>query len=250
MEVEDRTTIVTPEGIELSLALASIGSRFIAGTADLLLQVALIGLIGLLAGSIGAGQGIAIFAVGGFAAFYLYDVLFEILAAGQTPGKRITHLRVVREHGEPIDLPSSAVRNLVRLLEGPPFLYLPAVCSIAITRRNQRIGDLAAGSLVIRIPVVDRDRRATAPHRTEGDTDPGRGQPPDERWDLSAVSVEELAAVRLFLERRAKLDVRARAELALRLEHGLRDRVAGVPEQLSGERFLERLAAAKAARRS
>jgi hypothetical protein len=68
------------------------------------------------------------------------------------------------------------------------------------------------------------------------------------RWDLSGVSLEELAAVRRFLERRDSLDPRARRELAHRLEQGLRAKVAGAPAGLGAERFLEELARAKSAR--
>lgn len=243
MELEDRITLLTPEGIELSLQLAGIGSRFIAGVADLIIQLVLIGLVALVGSGVGGGFGVAILAIGVFAALYVYDVAFEILGGGQTPGKRLTHLRVVRQSGAPIDLPSSAVRNLIRLLEGPPLAYLPALGSIALSPRNQRLGDLAAGSLVIRIPAIGRGTQQ------EGRPDPPGFERPGERWDVSAVSAEELAAVRVFLARRAQLDIRARHELAIRLERGLREKVAGAPEQLSGEPFLEQLAALKATRR-
>jgi len=254
VELEDRITIVTPEGIELSLQLAGIGSRFIAGVADLFVQLVLIGLVVLVGGGIENGFGVALVALGAFAALYVYDVAFEVLGGGQTPGKRLTHLRVVRRYGEPIDLPASAVRNLIRLLEGPALAYLPALGSIAISPRNQRLGDLAAGSLVIRVRAVRRGGQHAVPSPT-GIAGPGERPAagavsiePGERWDVSAVSAEELGAVMIFLARRAELDPRARHELAARLEGGLRGKLAGAPEQVSGERFLEQLVAAKAGR--
>ncbi len=239
MELEDRITIATPEGVELQMVLAGSASRFIAAAVDFALQVVLIVLSALLAlGLIGGGIGEALLAVASFAALYLYDVLFEVLAAGRTPGKRMTHLRVVRGQGTPVDLPASAIRNLLRLIDVLPFAYLIGLFSILLTARNQRLGDLAAGTLVVRDAPTPKGERIA--RDLDGIDTAG--------WDVSAVSVEELAAVRRFLARRAGLDLRARGELALRLEQGLRVKVAGAPEQLDPERFLEALALAKSAR--
>ncbi len=242
MELEDRTTIATPEGIELQIVLAGAGSRFIACVIDLLVQLVLI-LLGAVAafGLIGGGVGAAVFVIAVFAAVYLYDILFEVLASGRTPGKRVTHLRVVRARGTPVDLPASAIRNLLRLIDWLPAAYLVGLVSILLTRRNQRLGDLAAGTLVIRDATARRVAPAAAPASADALLD-------SSGWDVSAVSVEELAAVRRFLERRESLDRRARRELAYRLEQGLRAHVAGAPDTLDPERFLEALAQTKAAR--
>ncbi len=241
MELEDRIIISTPEGIELRLALAGAGSRFIAAAVDLSLQVVLV-LLTVLAASelIGGGLGVAVIAVASFGAFYLYDILFEVLAAGRTPGKRLTHLRVVREQGSPVDLPASAVRNLLRLIDLLPAAYLVGLLSILVSERNQRLGDLAAGTLVIRdaVPASTTTTRASL----------SPAPPQSEDWDVSAVSEEELAAVRRFLQRRDGLDTRARLELAHRLERGLRAKVAGAPASAEPESFLEALAQAKAER--
>jgi uncharacterized RDD family membrane protein YckC len=240
VELEDRITLATPEGIELGLVLAGAGSRFIAGTIDLALELVLIVLAGLVTFLlVGGGIGVALFAMASFAAFYLYNVLFEVLASGRTPGKRVTHLRVVREEGTPVDLPASAIRNLLRLIDVLPFAYLIGLLMIVITKRNQRLGDLAGGTLVIR-DATARSDSTSRPRASDALDTTG--------WDVSAVSAEELAAVRRFLERREHLDTRARGELAYRLEQGLRPKVAGAPEGLAPERFLEELARAKAAR--
>jgi uncharacterized RDD family membrane protein YckC len=240
VELEDRIVISTPEGIELRMALAGVGSRFIAGTIDLALQLVLILLSALAAYALlGKDLGRALFAMAAFAALYLYDILFEVLASGRTPGKRVTHLRVVREQGAAVDLRASAVRNLLRLIDVLPFAYLLGIITILLSKRNQRLGDLAAGTLVIRDLV-------TVPVAAER---AGIGaQPASAGWDVSAVGEQELAAVRQFLSRRADLDPRARRELAHRLEQGLRAKVAGAPAGGEPERFLEELARAKAGR--
>jgi len=187
---------------------------------------------------VGGGVGIALFAMAAFASLYLYDVLFEVLASGRTPGKRMSHLRVVRAGGAPVDLPASAIRNLLRLIDILPGAYLVGIVSILVTKRNQRLGDLAAGTLVIREPAKSpqSERRRDVPNHAMLE------------WDVSAVTPEELAAVRRFLERRDTLDARARRELAHRLEQGLRAKVAGASPELSSESFLEALAMSKASR--
>jgi uncharacterized RDD family membrane protein YckC len=243
VELEDRITIATPEGVELGIVLAGAGSRFIASVIDLALQLVLIGLAALVTlGIVGGGVGAALLAIAAFAAVYTYDVLFEVLASGRTPGKRATHLRVVRERGTPVDLPASAIRNLLRFIDLLPAAYLVGLISILLTRRNQRLGDLAAGTLVIRDVASRPGSDASATDLSAPVAFDGSG------WDVSAVSVEELAAVRRFLERRTSLDRRARIELAHRLEQGLRVKVAGAPEGLDAEGFLERLAWVKANR--
>jgi uncharacterized RDD family membrane protein YckC len=240
VELDDRITISTPEGIELRLALAGAGSRFIATVIDLCLQAVLILLAALVTfGLIGGGLGVALFVMAVFAALYLYNVLFEVLAAGRTPGKRLTHLRVVRELGTPVDFRASAIRNLLRLLDLLPTAYLAGLLSILLTERNQRLGDLAAGTIVIRD--APRQKTSAAPLAAQA-------QPASPSWDVSAVSAAEVAAVRRFLARRGDLDRDARLALARRLEQGLRVKVAGAPEGLGPEAFLEGLAREKAAR--
>jgi hypothetical protein len=163
---------------------------------------------------------------------FFYPVLFEVLGNGRTPGKRMSHLRVVRDTGSPVDLAASAIRNLMRLIDGPILLYLPSMVSVAVTSRNQRPGDLAAGTLVIREQSVKR-RAAAGREASAGGA--------AARWDASAVTVQETAAVRRFLERRDSLERSARTELAQRLADGLRAKVTSAPRDLEPERFLEEL---------
>jgi uncharacterized RDD family membrane protein YckC len=250
VDPDDRLVIATPEGLELTLALAGLGSRFIAGAVDLLIQEILAVILFLVAAALG-GFLLAVDAIGQFVILLLYPILFEVLGHGRTPGKRLTHLRVLRDDGSPVDLQASAIRNLVRLVDGPLLLYLPTLAGIAATRRNQRPGDMAAGTVVVREPRsaraqrVSRRRRRSRRERagvtsTATATRTGGG-----RYGLeaSAVTPQELAAVRHFLERRDSLEPRARRDLARRLASGLRDKVGSVPPELGGETFLEALVA-------
>jgi len=239
VELEDRVTIATPEGLPVGLQLAGAGSRFIAGGFDLAAQALIIGIVVVLAFNLlGSAAAAAVSAVGVFAVIWFYHVLFEVLGGGRTPGKRLVHLRVLRDDGTPVDLPASAVRNLLRVVD-IVLLFVPALLSILFTKRNQRIGDIAAGTLVVRdAPTISPSPRGSAD-----------GAPTREaavRLDVSAISDAEVAAVRRFLARREELDPEARQRLAHRLAAGLRAKVAGVPDEANPERFLEILVAAKA----
>lgn len=235
----------TPEGVPLELTLAGFGSRLVAALLDGALQALLLAALAVVLWvGIGLDDELAagLFLAGLLLVPLAYDVLFEVLANGRTPGKRWTGLRVVRDDGRPITLVPSAVRNLLRILDGPATGYAAGTIAILATRRNQRLGDLAAGTLVL------RERTGAAPRAA---APAAVAWPPSEAaagWDVTGVSGEELSAVRRFLERRHDLAPGPRAALADQLARGLRPRVPGAGEGLGAERFLEELAAAKARR--
>lgn len=241
MLYEDRITIPTPEGVSLELTLAGLGSRAVAGTLDLALKVVVVACLLVLVIALLGLDGIVVILPAAALAMLLFDVAFETLGGGRTPGKRASGLRVVRSSGRPVDLVASMIRNAMRLIDGLPLSYVPTIVSIIVTRRNQRLGDLAADTLVI------RDRRAidravpavafAAPDRAAAGA----------IWDVSAVPAEDLATVRVFLERRDGLTPDARARLAAQLDRALRPRVGGADEQ-DPERFLEILYDAKRSR--
>jgi uncharacterized RDD family membrane protein YckC len=237
---DDRVAIATPEGVDVELTLAGIGSRFIAGVIDFIIQLVVIVSLWLIVRPAG-GAGAAILSTVSFAMIFFYDVLFEVLGRGRTPGKRWTGLRVVRAGGRPITLARSSVRNILRLIDILPGFYAIGMTSIFITTQNQRLGDLAAGSHVVRIRHGDQ-RRIRESGLSE--IDPG----PAATWDVSAVSQDDVAAVRAFLERRFELRAQNRVEIAAELASRLRPRVGGVPPNFGDEVFLELLVAAKAAR--
>jgi len=236
---EDRLAIATPEGVEVELTLAGVGSRFIAGATDFAIQIVLIVALSIVLRQFG-DAGFAIFTSAAFALIFFYDVLFEVLAGGRTPGKRATGLRVVASGGRPITLGRSAARNVMRVIDILPGFYAVGMVAIFATARNQRIGDLVAGTHVVRDRHGDRPGPAAALSRI----DPG----PARTWDVSAVSADDLAAVRAFLERRDALRLEARNSIAAELASRLRPRVRGVAPNLGDETFLELLAAVKAAR--
>ncbi len=238
MVFEDRLTLDTPEGVQLELTLAGVGSRFTAALIDYLIQGVILIALGLVLGygaQISPGSGgfaAAIFTVAFFVVFTGYDVSFEVLNAGRTPGKRLNGLRVVQESGAPVTFSRSAVRNVLRLLDLLPGTYLVGIAAILISGRNQRLGDLAAGTLVV------RDRRALPPEYSKtGVVAPA--------WDTSAIRPDELDTVASFLARRYELDHGARVQIGRELAGRLRPKVGGSVVAESDELFLERLVAAK-----
>jgi uncharacterized RDD family membrane protein YckC len=239
VEIDDRITIATPEGVDLELTLAGVGSRFVSALVDLLLQIVLlVGVTGTGAavGAFGNGFGSAVVLIASFLVFAAYDVLFEVFAGGRTPGKRLNGLRVVRADGSPVTFFTSAIRNVLRLVDILPGLYLVGIVTILATRRNQRLGDVAAGTLVVR-------ERTEQPSLRE--LHAPQPAPSTSAWDATGVTADELAAVRSFLARRYELTYQARYRLAADLAGALRPKVVGAPENLGSEAFLEKLVVAK-----
>lgn len=248
MTYEDRISIPTPEGVELELVLAGVGSRLVATLVDFLARAGILLALWIIAGAAssssegGGGFLVAVVVVASFLVWFGYDVAFETLASGRTPGKRAAGLRVVRLGGEPVGFLTSAVRNLLRLVDMQPgLLYAVGAGTILFSRRNQRLGDLAAGTLVV------RERRAPLPAARPPVTDFAAADR-YAAWDVSAVTSYELVTVRRFLERRFELDPQARGRLGWELAERLRPKVAGAPPELHPEQFLEAVAEAKTAR--
>jgi hypothetical protein len=86
-----------------------------------------------------------------FVVEWLYPVLFELLARGQTPGKRLLGIAVVNDDLSPVTLGTSLIRNLLRTIDFLPMFYLAGIVTMLSNRRFQRLGDLAAGTQVISI---------------------------------------------------------------------------------------------------
>lgn len=235
--VQETHRIATPEGVSLELSLAGLGSRFVAVLVDvflmgLVLAAVVVALRVTDTGGFAAG---AILALTVFSLLFVYPTAFELGAAGQTPGKRWNNLRVVHDDGSPLTFRSSALRNVLRLVDLLPGLYLVGAIAIFATRTNQRLGDLAAGTLVVREP-----RTASI---AALETPPGEAADELPAWDVSGLNAAELTALRRFLERRGSLDAVPRSLLARDLAGRLRPTVGGVGADLPPEQFLELVAA-------
>ncbi len=159
--------IEVPEGVELSLAVAGVISRSLAFIIDLLIRWAAIAAIASFLGFMGNfGQGLILIIA--FLLEWFYPVLFEVFNHGQTIGKRAMGIMVVNDDGTPIDWSSSIVRNLLRFADFLPAFFGFGVLSMLINKDFKRLGDLAAGTLVVHKSKITQatqklEQEATAP---------------------------------------------------------------------------------------
>jgi uncharacterized RDD family membrane protein YckC len=234
--------VVTPEAVPISIDHAGLGSRMIASFLDALVQTGFLLLLLLVAAGVGGGLGVrgpaaaVLLGVAIFLIVWGYFPLFEGLWAGQTPGKRAQRLRVVRVDGRPVGFANVLVRNLLRVVDFLPAYYAIGALFVVLTKRSQRLGDLAAGTIVI------RERKVEAPRPLDL-TDPGLG---GRGVDAAGIGEREYALIRSFLERRTTLTPEARAALASQVAHAIRDRVPHAEGGWPGgeEAFLEAVALA------
>ncbi|GAB4444793.1 MAG: RDD family protein [Chloroflexi bacterium OHK40] len=247
--MDDRYYVETPEVVTIAYDLAGAGSRCLAAAVDtlliLLLQAALGALIlagaSLLADPFSDGETllIALWSVLAFTLLWGYYLLFELVWSGQSPGKRLFGLRVLREGGRPIDFSASALRNLLRAVDFLPFAYGLGVVVIFGDPRARRLGDLAAGTVVVRegVPLtLDEVARGAAPAPVPpraADAPPVPLLP-----NLHAVGPEVYTLAEELLRRRSALAPARRAALAAELTALIRGRL-GLPPGGDPERFLE-----------
>lgn len=239
MEIDDTTRIQTPEGVQLEVTLAGAGSRLAAQAIDSLIKFAAFITFGVFGGLSFGSAGVSIaWTILAFASFFLYETLFESLWTGYTPGKRAMGIRVVSADGGRLTFVSSTVRNLLRIVDFIPLLYVTGFLFVLFTAKNQRIGDLAANALVV------RDSRRTgvaAPIRADAAM-----LPPG--FDVTAVTDQHLATARAFVDRRHDLAGGARSRLASTVASGLRDVVGPSAAAMSDEALIEAVVVAKTRR--
>lgn len=216
-------TFETPERVELSFDVAGLGTRALAWLVDAaILFLFWVTLAFVL--SIARREGLRLeeFAALAsllqaalvFAAFALqwgYWVAFETLWSGRSPGKRALRIRVVRLDGSPAGFGDAALRNLGRLVDFLPLLYVAGLVTMVANPRSRRLGDLLAGTLVIRERQADLSRYEAAPE-----------QPSAGALSLAPAEFELVSA---FLARAGQLVPEARARVALKIAEPLARRL-------------------------
>lgn len=149
--------IQTPEGVQFSLLLAGPVTRFLAWIIDAGCIYVIVTTAGTLLGFltfISADLGTAIYILGGFLLPMAYGIALEWLWRGQTLGKKVLQLRVVDVQGLRLEFSQVVIRNLLRAVDNFPLFYLTGGVSCLVSRRCQRLGDMAANTIVIRNPVT------------------------------------------------------------------------------------------------
>jgi len=243
--MNEQLSIDAPEHIELTFDLAGVGSRFCATLVDSIILTIILGLfsvamnslnvleynMGLLAGGfehwIVAALILIIFAI-----LWGYYIAFELMWNGQSPGKRLLKLRVMKTGGYPITLLESTIRNLIRLIDFLPLFYGIGVITMIIDKKWRRLGDLAAGTLVIkervdRVPVELGSRLPQKTTFTYAD-----------EIKLELITEGELSAIREYISRRPTLSIPRRRQLSRVLATPIL-RKMGLPETLDYDVFLE-----------
>ena len=254
----DQLSIDTPELVEIEMPLAGIGSRFIALLIDYLIWgagfIVLFLLALLILPAVGAfsrisGQwavAIVIFLV--FLCNWGYFTLFEAFWNGRTPGKRVARIRVIQRSGRAIGLFESMARNLVRYVDFLPFFYGVGVIAIFVTRQHQRLGDLAAGTLVVRDLKQAEPAWGDSGARTFTAQSFAPSAPalePHHAYTLPATGIAKLSTTDLvvlegFFSRRLDMSLPTRQALAERIAQAIQAK-SGLeqPAGASVETFLE-----------
>jgi uncharacterized RDD family membrane protein YckC len=201
--------------VVLELRAAGIGSRLLAKGIDVVIQlVAVIGAVVvalLAAGLAGAAAGVVTVVVLLFLALYGYPTVLETWWDGQTVGKRALGIRVITVEGGPVGFHHSAIRAMMETFD----LWFPtpgglvALTSALLTKRSQRLGDLAAGTIVVRRPGSKPSPLYVAP--------PMGAHGSYFTLDTSRLEPAQYAAVRELLMRAGELQPAARHELAATL---------------------------------
>lgn len=211
----------SPEGISFSYELASLSDRGKAYGIDLLIRVAVVAVLGLvfalvLGPVILAGLGLWMIIY--FIVEWGFYVVFETLWDGQSPGKRLFDLRVVKAAGHPIGFFDSVLRNLLRAADQLPLTYAVGAISLLATHRFQRLGDLAAGTVVVHEHKAWIERRQPQLDQAMGDNARAR----------ISLSNRELQLLREFLARKDRLHPDRCEQLAEILAAPYRQRYGGL----------------------
>jgi uncharacterized RDD family membrane protein YckC len=253
--IDDSYDLRTPEQIELNYDLAGLGSRALARLIDGFIQGVLIaacifafGLGSALLASMSqrglnidstivAIVGISLLVLLVFGVLFGYDIFFELAWNGQTPGKRAAGIRVLTTRGEPVTVVHVLVRNLLRLVDFLPSSYMAGCICMLLTRRSQRLGDLAAGTIVV------HERHDALPD-TLAPLELSAALP---AHVARAFGHEDVALARDFLLRAATLVPGQRQQLSAQIATTLRHRLASsgqtIPPDLTDEYLLTAVAA-------
>jgi uncharacterized RDD family membrane protein YckC len=254
----DQLSIETPELVALEMPLAGIGSRFIAVLIDTLIWGAGLIVLALVLwifrpalrafSSLSYQWAVALFTFALFLLNWGYFTLFEALGNGRTPGKRIAHIRVIQRSGRSIGLFESMARNFIRYIDQIPFFYAVGVICMFVTRQHQRLGDLAAGTLVVR----DREQESPLWHETGARTITASvfspAAPLPEPQDtlvlpvdgIARLTSDDLQVLEGFFARRLDLPLDTRRLIGQRIAAALQAKSGlEIPPGVSVETFLE-----------
>lgn len=244
MTSDPKLIIETPEQTSLEFPLAGIGSRFIAVAMDTIIQSGLtaLGVVAYvlsfgapLIGQNGSIWLMAVLVLFGFVLYYGYFAIFEAIWNGQTPGKRYAKVRVIKDSGRSITVFEAITRNLLRLVDQLPGFYAIGILSAFISSQNKRLGDYAAGTVVVHERPFSEmqiawDASATAETAAWA-------------YNTTRLSAEDVQLIEIFLQRRTHFADDVRRQTAKQICDRMTAKL-GLPreEVRSEEEFLEAVA--------
>jgi uncharacterized RDD family membrane protein YckC len=270
---DDKLTIETPEQTSLEFPLAGVGSRCMAMVLDTLIQTGVILVLVIVmlvfqtqladnATGLGAGglwvQAIAYLIL--FALYYGYFAFFEAIWNGQTPGKRVAHLRVIQESGRPLQVWQAIARNIMRIVDQLPGFYAVGMTSALISKQNRRLGDFVAKTVVVHERPLSKIavgwatapggvssaqlRATTYPNANSAENSTslaGAMVPPNPSSAGSSTNLgagrlgpEEVRLIEAFLERRDSLDWEVRQKMSRQITARVSERL-GIDAARRGE---------------
>ncbi len=253
--LSERFVVETPENVRFGYDVADIGSRFLALAIDTLIQgviyiilfFSLVVLVNALTEFDLPQPANDALSIGVVAALFIiqfgYFMFFEIILNGQTPGKRLFSLRVIKDNGYPLAPLDSVIRNLIRIIDFLPFAYGVGLVAMFFNARAKRLGDFAANTIVVKM------RRQV---RLQ-DLQPVAAAPAAAAAPLNGVKLDtsDLALVETFFQREKTLANRdaLALQLAQRLAAKMETPASAVPQDAAQARSFLR-AALQTARRA
>jgi uncharacterized RDD family membrane protein YckC len=267
----DTHYIDTPEQVGLEYSVAGLGSRFVAALLDALIvgafflaEVLVLVVIGAASSATPAGKlseaagkwFLAFVTLIEFVIVWGYFALFEAYWHGQTPGKRAMKVRVIKDSGRQITLFEALARNLMRVIDYLPSLYLVGVITMLCNKRNQRLGDLVAGTIVVHERLDEPSllyQTSTTLVAPEGFTVQPAGQETVLPWGqkvtaifpadaVAKLSAQDLMVIETFFARMLDLPMETRAALAYRMVAQMAAKMGVAVPEGNPERALESMA--------
>jgi uncharacterized RDD family membrane protein YckC len=245
--VERDLDVRTAEAVAVRFELAGLGSRFLALAADLALQLLAAAAVAMLlllfaaifgnhgnfavlsgtGGKLGNAIAIALITIASFVLFFGYFIVFELAWNGQSPGKRLLGLRVIRDGGFPVDAGASVIRNLVRILEASLGFYVLSALVTLFSPENKRLGDFAAGTIVV------RDSAATIPALA------GLNGSADRAVDVNGLDRDDRLLIEQYLARRDNLEPSAALAIAAAIGARIRPKLRASFNHLDDDTLIE-----------
>jgi len=239
----EKLTIETPEQIDLEFPLAGLGSRGLALLVDSLIQAIVVIIVSVLMELISpdlfrhwaaAGKWMTALIISVmFCLYWGYFALFEVFWNGQTPGKRQAHIRVITNSGRPINVFEAIARNFLRAVDSQ-LGYVVGAVAIAVDKRNRRLGDMVAGTVVVHELQEQGDSYWYSQQSTTTDASVVEV--------VAAMTPQEFQLIETFLNRRLDLPYDQREKTAISIADRIATRLnVAAADRPSPESFLEEL---------